>query len=99
MRLKRGGPCVENSIAAALLYTVRSIRLFYFARIVRHRSQLLRISQKHTAVQQWPPDVGHYGLGRVRLPHGQHGPSSLRDVHPVRQRFVSYSPRPRSGVR
>lgn len=62
------------------------------------RSPLLRNNQKRTTVQFGPPHVGHHGFGHIRLPYGQHGPSSLRDVLNIRERFVSHSPGPRSSV-
>lgn len=62
------------------------------------RSKLLRNNQKRTSVQHRSPYVGHYGFNRIRLPYGQHGSSSLRDVQHIRQRFISYSSRPRSGI-
>lgn len=80
------------------IYFIHSSKsLFYFV-YTRYRSKLLWTSQKLAAIQQWSPDVGHYGLVCVWLSHGQYGPSSLRNVHPVRKRLISYSPRPRSGV-
>lgn len=64
-----------------------------------YRIRLLQSGQRDSTVWFGSSALRPDGHVRLRLPHGQHGPSSLRDVQSLRQRHFPTAPGSRSRLR